>query len=213
MSRAFNIEQRQVGFRSSTDLEESPETARQVRLAVARAKSGDREALRFLYLSYSDNVFGYVSSIVRDTGDAEDLTQHVFMKLITVIGRYEDVGVPFSGWLLRLARNAAFDHLRRRRTTPKEEFFCDSGHDDHRERERTRDLCSALRSLPAEQRQVVVMRQINGLTPPEIARRLGRSESSVNGLHHRGRRTLQRELTELGWGPMTSVGRAVGEAC
>lgn len=71
--------------------------------AVARAKEGDREAVRFLYLRYADNVYGYVRSIVRDDYEAEDVTQHVFAKLITVVGKYEARAVPFSAWILRLA--------------------------------------------------------------------------------------------------------------
>lgn len=205
MPRTLNIEQRQVGFRSRSALPDSPETSREVRRAVARAKQGDREAVRFLYLRYCDNVYGYVCSIVRDPGDAEDITQHVFMKLITVIVKYDDRGVPFSGWLLRLARNAALDHLRRRRATPAEEVLATTDRDDQHERERARDLRAALESLPLEQREVVMMRHLVGLTPPEIARRLGRSESSVHGLHHRGRRTLQQELAKRGWAPVTGA--------
>ena len=55
-----------IGFRSRTALDESPETMRNVRLAVARAKEGDREAIRYLYVVYSHNIYGYVRSIVRD---------------------------------------------------------------------------------------------------------------------------------------------------
>lgn len=210
----LEIEQRHTGFRSRTTLEESPEVSRKVRLAIARAKEGDRDALRFLYVRYSDNVYGYVCSIVRDPGEAEDLTQHVFMKLMTVIVKYDDRGVPFSGWLLRLARNAALDHLRRCRATPTEDVPACSPCDEHREHERAQDLRAALAALPDEQREVVVMRHLAGLTPPEIARRLGRSESSIHGLHHRGRRALQRELQQMGWAPVTCTPqRPVREAC
>jgi RNA polymerase sigma-70 factor (ECF subfamily) len=176
-----------------------------VRLAIARAKEGDREALRLLYVRYSDNVYGYVRSIVRDDREAEDLTQQVFMKLITVIVKYEDRGVPFSGWLLRLARNVALDHLRRRRPISTEEVMGADKHDDNDARERARDLHTALASLPDEQRSVMIMRHVVGLSPPEIAERMGRSESSVHGLHHRGRRALQLELSRLGSAPSTRV--------
>lgn len=213
MHRAFDTEQRQIGFRSSTILDESPQSAQQVRIAVARAKEGDREALRFLYLRYADNVYGYVCSIVRDPAEAEDLTQHVFTKLITAIVKYDDRGVPFSGWLLRLARNAALDHLRKQRATPMAEVFADVSSDERREQERSWALRRALESLPAEQREVVVMRHVVGLTPPEIARRLGRSESSVHGLHHRGRRALRAELRRLGCTPVTAARRSAGGAC
>jgi RNA polymerase sigma-70 factor (ECF subfamily) len=202
-----------AGFRSRRTLDESPEATREVRLAIARAKEGDREALRLLYIRYSDNVYGYVRSIVRDDREAEDLTQQVFMKLITVIVKYEDHGVPFSGWLLRLARNVALDHLRRRRPTPTEDVLGADSHADEVARERARDLHAALATLPEEQRSVMVMRHVVGLSPPEIAEQLGRSESSIHGLHHRGRRALQQELSRLGSAPSTSASTAMSAAC
>src|SRR5437660_7722913 len=84
-----------VGFRSSTALDESSETRDKTRLAVARAKEGDHEALRYLYVSYSNNIYGYVRSIVRDDHEAEDVTQQVFAKLMTTLPKYDDRGTPF----------------------------------------------------------------------------------------------------------------------
>jgi len=161
--------------------------------------------VRLLYVRYSDNVYGYVRSIVRDEKDAEDLTQQVFMKLMTVIGKYNDCGVPFSGWLLRLARNVALDHLRRRRPLPTDDVSGVHNHSDERDDERARDFYAALAALPNEQRSVMVMRHVVGLSPPEIAAELGRSESSIHGLHHRGRLALKRELMRLGSAPSTSL--------
>ena len=70
--------------------------------------------------------------------------------------------------------------------------------------ERGADLRHALEQLPEDQREVLVLRHIVGLSPVEIASTLGRSESSVHGLHHRGRRTLQSSLTELGAAPVVA---------
>lgn len=209
----LNVTDGQVGFRSSTALDESPAAAREVRLAIARAKEGDRDAVRFLYVRYSNNVYGYVRSIVRDEREAEDLTQHVFLKLVTAINKYDDRGVPFSGWLLRMARNVALDHLRRRQPTPTEEVFAPDSHVDDGAQDRARDFHSALASLPEEQREVVIMRHVVGLSPREIADQLGRSESSIHGLHHRGRRALQQELLRLGSAPATAAGPALSAAC
>ncbi len=185
-----------VGFRTRTALDDAPELRQMTSLAVARAKEGDDEALRFLYVTYSQNIYGYVRSIVRDDHEAEDITQHVFAKLMTTLIKYDDRGVPFFAWLIRLARNVAIDHLRANRCTPTEivlEPSSASGLDlDRRETVRT-----ALAALPDEQREVVVLRHIVGLTPAEIAERMGRTESSIHGLHHRGRRSLQRELSLL----------------
>jgi hypothetical protein len=91
---------------------------RLVSQAIRRAQEGDREALGFLYSRYADSVYGYVRSIVHDAQEAEDVTQQVFAKLIHVIGKYEEREVPFFTWILRVARNLAFDHLRRQRTIP-----------------------------------------------------------------------------------------------
>lgn len=191
-----------VGFTSRTAVNTSPEMLRKTKLAVARAKEGDHEAVRFLYVSYSHNIYGYVRSIVRDDYEAEDVTQHVFAKLMTTIGKYDDRGVPFFAWLLRLARNVAIDHLRGNRLLPTENVLdvdSSSGVDlDHGDA-----VWGAIASLPDEQREVVVLRHVVGLTPGEIADRLGRSEGSIHGLHHRGRRTLQKELTQIGSTPCT----------
>jgi RNA polymerase sigma-70 factor, ECF subfamily len=210
---SLNVKDGHVGFRCRTTLDESPVALREVRLAIARAKEGDRDAVRLLYIRYSDNVYGYVRSIVRDDREAEDITQQVFMKLITVIVKYEDHGVPFSGWLLRLARNVALDHLRRRRPIPTEEVFAIDSHADVGEQDRARDLHSALATLPDEQRDVMVMRHIVGLSPQEIAEQMGRSESSIHGLHHRGRRALQQELRRLGSAPSTAANRTLSAVC
>src|ERR1700690_1060263 len=93
-------------------------TTQLVSRAVKRAQEGDREALSFLYARYADNVHGHVRSIVRDSHDAEDLTQRVFAKLIHVIDKYDEREVPFLAWVLRVARGLAVAHLRRQRTIP-----------------------------------------------------------------------------------------------
>lgn len=165
-------------------------------------REGTGDALHYLYVVYARNVYGYARSIVRDDHEAEDVTQHVFIKLITHLDRYDDRGVPFFAWLLRIAHNVAIDHLRRNRLVPIEsvsgpELGDGGGLDD------LRTVRDAFAMLPVDQREVVFLRHIVGLTPGEIAHRLGKTESSVHGLHHRGRRALQLELSSLGSNPVT----------
>jgi RNA polymerase sigma-70 factor (ECF subfamily) len=199
---AFDATRCSVGFTTRTVLDDSPETQEKIRLAVGRAKDGDSEAIRYLYASYSDNVYGYVRSIVRDEYEAEDVTQHVFAKLMTKISSFDDRGIPFFAWLLRLARNVAIDHLRANRVTPTEEVLSpDSTWDADMERAET--VRGALKTLPDEQRKVVFLRHVVGLTPGEIADRMGRTESSIHGLHHRGRHALREELRRLDSAPLT----------
>jgi RNA polymerase sigma-70 factor (ECF subfamily) len=185
-------------FRRRRSLDHSPRAERLVLAAVDRAKDGDADALRFLYLRYADNVYGYVCSIVRDEFEAEDVTQQIFAKLLTSLERYEPRVVPFSAWVLRVAHNAAIDHVRARRPVPLEEVHPpDATADDARGRERFADLRLALDALPPEQRDVLVLRFLVGLTPREVAERIGRSEDAVHGLQHRGRRRLRNEMLQL----------------
>jgi RNA polymerase sigma-70 factor (ECF subfamily) len=195
-------EDRQVSercFRLKPKLEQGGEA--ELVGAIAKAKAGENEGYRYLYSRYSDNIFSYVRQIVHDDHDAEDITQQVFAKLFTAIKRYEPRSVPFSAWILRVARNAAIDHIRSDRLIPCEEVRGADQLADEVSDERRRSLTDALGLLPRAQREVVVMRHLVGLTPSEIAGRLGKSESAIHGLHHRGRRSLQRELVKSGSAP------------
>src|ERR687893_1780972 len=139
---ADHIEARQGRgpLRRRRKLEQTPRGERLVHAAVLRAKEGDADALRFLYLRYADNVYGYVCSIVRDEHEAEDVTQHVFAKLTTALRRYEPRVAPFSAWILRVAHNAAIDHVRARRPVPIAELLPGDAASDDGGRERFADL-------------------------------------------------------------------------
>ena len=178
--------------------------SRLVQRAVEVAKDGDHEGLHFLYVRYAADVHRYIASFVRDHHEAEDITQNVFAKLMSGIKKYEQREVPFSAWIMRVARNAALDHLRGRRAIPTEEVrLIDTGQ-AQTSLDRGRDLRSALEELPDEQREVLVLRHIAGLSPVEIANALERTESSVHGLHHRGRRALRDKLVALGAAPVVA---------
>jgi RNA polymerase sigma-70 factor, ECF subfamily len=198
-ARADEIETTRASgrFRSHTTLDDGPESEKRlVARAVARAKTGDQEALRFLYVRYADNVYGYVRSIVRDEYEAEDVTQHVFAKLMVVLPKYEQRQVPFAAWIIRVARNVAVDHMRQRRAIPCEEVreLRPQAESDDDAQQNSLALREALATLPDEQREVVMLRHLVGLTPGEIAGRLGKTEPAIHGLHHRGRGALRSDL-------------------
>lgn len=177
---------------------------RLVQRAVENAKAGNTEGIHFLYVRFAPDVQRYVASFVHDHHEAEDITQNVFAKLMTAIGKYEQREVPFAAWILRVARNAALDHIRAKRTVPTEEVRVSDNGQAQTGLDRGRDLREALEQLPEDQREVLVLRHITGLSPTEIATTLGKSESSIHGLHHRGRRALQAGLTNLGATPMVA---------
>jgi RNA polymerase sigma-70 factor, ECF subfamily len=189
-------------FIQTTEPRPSPQL---VGAAIRRAKAGDMSAVHFLYLRFADDVCGYVNSIVHDSHEAEDITQNVFAKLPTAIHRYEPREVPFAAWILRVSRNAALDHLRARRQIPFEEVRTDDDGHEQLGFERSQALREALWRLPGEQREVLVLRHLAGLSPGEIATRLGKSEGSIHGLHHRGRAALQLALRELEAAPVVAA--------
>lgn len=176
---------------------------RKLATAIAAGRSGDPGALQYLYDRYSRDVYGYVCSIVRDEHEAEDIVQNVFMKLMRVLPKYEQRGVPFSAWLFRVARNVALDHMRARRAIPCEEVHDRDHHDTDGQFERELCLRDALANLSIEQRRVVLWRHLLGLSPVEIAEALGRTEGSIHALHHRGRRAIQAELRAMQAAPAT----------
>jgi RNA polymerase sigma-70 factor, ECF subfamily len=174
-----------------------------VALAVARAQEGDRSALQFLYVRYAREMERYVTSIGGDHHEAEDITQGVFLKLMRVIGSYKQRDVPFAAWLRRVARNAALENLRSNRAVPVRELHISERSDDVLRSERVRDLRQALERLPYEQREVLILRHLAGLSPREIARILDKTEAAVHGLHHRARAAFKTTLRELEAAPLT----------
>jgi RNA polymerase sigma-70 factor (ECF subfamily) len=199
------------GYRRRRQLVHPPEADALVAAATDRARDGDDDALRLLYLIYADNVFGYVVSIVHDEHDAEDITSEVFSRLPRALGHYRVGATPFAAWLMRVARNAALDHLRAQRSVPHAEVRSGdrSSETAHiQSRERLAGLRAALETLPDDQRQVMLMRLVLGFTPGEVAEQLDRSVDAVHALHHRARVRMRSELTEQGWAPPVAAAAA-----
>jgi RNA polymerase sigma-70 factor (ECF subfamily) len=168
----------------------------------------DCQAVGELYGRYSRGIYGYVRGIVGDAHEAEDITQQVFLKLLTVGAASSPAPTYFSAWLLRVARNAALDSLRRTRRTlvldPQTWAPAVAAPDE----DTRRALEEALALLSRGQRDVLVLRDVLGLTPHEAAELLGKSDGAVNMLHHRARRAVRAQLAGCGSGPSTRRGEA-----
>jgi len=167
---------------------------------VADAKRGDREAFGRIFDAYAGPVHRFIASRVNRPSDAEDLTQLVFVKALEALPRYEARGVPFGGWLFRLARNAIIDQVRTRRdhlslvsavTRESEEAGPEA-------RAALRDdldrLAGALRELTDDQREVIELRFFAGLSVIEAAMVMGRQEGTIRGLQFRAIGALRRSL-------------------
>jgi RNA polymerase sigma-70 factor, ECF subfamily len=194
-----------TGFRRRRQLAHPQDADALVAAATERARDGDDDALRLLYLLYADNVFGYVVAIVRDEHDAEDITSEVFTRLPRALTHYRAGATPFAAWLLRVARNAALDHLRAQRSVPLAEVHATGTSAELHAAERLEALKSALAALPEDQRHVMLLRLVAGHSPAEVAAQIGRSVDAVHALQHRARRRLREELTQSGFAPTSAA--------
>jgi RNA polymerase sigma-70 factor (ECF subfamily) len=97
---------------------------------VAEAQSGDEWAFGMIFDHFHEPIYRYIASRVHRPSDAEDLTQLVFVKVLEALPRYEPRGVPFGGWLFRLARNAVIDFVRTRHDHAELEAVSERAHGD-----------------------------------------------------------------------------------
>lgn len=167
---------------------------------VLEAKGGDPWAFGRLFDEYHEPVYRFIANRVNRPADAEDLTQLVFVKALEALPRYEQRGVPFGGWLFRLARNTIIDHARTRHDHAELDAAADRATDEAGPDEVTllrQDLgavARALAHLTDEQREAIELRFFAGLSAREAAEAMGKQEGTVRGLQFRAIASLRRSL-------------------
>jgi len=180
----------------------SPEQAEERLLVEAAQKDPARFAE--VYEINFERVYGFVARRVGDRDAAEDLTSEVFHKALANLRRFEWRGVPFAGWLLRIAANAIADRASR---TGRELAMDDPPEvEDHagvdlEEVERRARLFCLVERLPADQRRVIAMRFAEEKSIREIAETLGRTEGAVKQLQFRGLSSLRVQIKVKGTKP------------
>ncbi|HET7167887.1 MAG TPA: sigma-70 family RNA polymerase sigma factor [Candidatus Limnocylindrales bacterium] len=167
---------------------------------VAEARDGDVWAFGLLFDHYHLSIYRYIASRVHRPSDAEDLTQVVFVKALEALPRYESRGIPFGGWLFRLARNTVIDHVRTRREhldldTAVGQADSAAGPDDITVAQQELDAVAvALEALTDDQREAIALRFFAGLSAREAAEVMGNQEGTVRGLQFRAIAALRRQL-------------------
>jgi len=167
---------------------------------VEAARVGDGEAFGRLFDHFHGPLYRYIVSRVQRPADAEDLTQLVFVKVLEALPRYQSRGVPFGGWLFRLARNTVIDFVRTRHEHTELETVAerpdgDAGPDEVAvTREDIDAVGMALAVLTDEQREAIALRFFAGLSAREAAEAMGKQEGTIRGLQFRAIAALRREL-------------------
>ncbi len=167
---------------------------------VQEARDGDAWAFGLLFDHYHLPVYRYIASRVHRPSDAEDLTQLVFVKALEALPRYQSRGIPFGGWLFRLARNTVIDHVRTRHDhidldTASGQAGSDAGPDEVTvARLEMDEVAVALAALTDEQREAIALRFFAGLSAREAAEVMGKQEGTIRGLQFRAIAALRRQL-------------------
>jgi RNA polymerase sigma-70 factor (ECF subfamily) len=170
---------------------------------IARAARGDSAAFSQIYTQTAAGVRRYVRTIIWNPWDAEDVTQEVFVKILSGLDQYDPKRAPFLAWTLRIARNAAIDHMRRHRARP---VFAEVDHRaalDDAGRRCGESLREVLGELNQNQREILMLRALAGFTPREVASHAGATPGSINTLYHRARLAARDRLCAMDAAPST----------
>ena len=172
---------------------------------IEACQAGDREAFRLLFETYKDRVFSIaVYSFGGDETAAGDVSQQVFLKLLTNIGQFRGDSA-FTTWLYRLVVNACIDEQRkRRRFLPFGESTPVSRIEERRPQEKryarveiADSVQAAIKQLRPKLRMAILLKYVEDLSYEEIANVLGCSKGTVASRLNRGHQALARKLVHL----------------
>jgi RNA polymerase sigma-70 factor (ECF subfamily) len=165
------------------------------RLLVEAAKKDPSRFAELYELNFA-RVYAYIARRVGDRDVAQDLTSDVFHKALASIQNFEWRGVPFAGWLLRIAANMIVDRSKRsgREVSGGDDLPEPSTQPNLEEIDRQGRLFRLVEQLPPDQRRVIGMRFAEEKSICEIASELGRSEGAVKQLQFRALQNLRARM-------------------
>ncbi len=172
---------------------------------LARAQQLEPDAWTEIYDQFYPRIYGFLLTRVRDGMLAEDLAADVFVNALRAIPSYEERGLGLAVWLLRIAHNRLIDHLRQSGSQASdsldeqdlvERIAEDTGKLQESQLSDSIDLQTAVQQLNSDQRQVIHLRFVEGLTSQQVASILGKSEAAVKIIQHRALKALKAMLIQ-----------------
>ncbi len=184
------------------------------RQLVERIQGGELELFRVLVDRFQGRIYAHIYGMIRNREDARDLVQETFAKAYCNISGFR-LEASFNTWLYRIASNVTIDYIRKHSRVKTSEFDERIGSDgvddslldpDHLHRSPGRDqqraelmrrIAQALQQLSPQQRQVVLLREIEGFSYKEIAQAMDIPEGDVMSRLFYARKRLQQILRDL----------------
>jgi RNA polymerase sigma-70 factor (ECF subfamily) len=192
--------ERSIRTRAQERTGQSAQVRREEEL-IRRAQEFDQEALGWLYELFYPKLYNYAYLQLGDVHQAEDLASEVLLRVLESLKGYRFRGVPLAAWVFRIARNYLIDLSRRRQRRPQVGLY--EGIPDAQdspqavaERSAAQDeVRLALTKLTEEQRQVIILKFVEGMDNASVARVLGRSQGAVKSLQHRALVSLRKIIS------------------
>ncbi len=178
---------------------------------IKRCQAGETEAFEHLIADYEKRILNYCYRMLGNAHDAEDAAQEVFVKVFRFIDKFNSQSA-FSTWLYKIASNVCLDFLRKAKRQPKDVISLYQSNDEGEEfalpledktalpyekvqlSDAQKALLSALEQLGEEQKRVIILRDIEGLSYEEIAEITQSAPGTVKSRINRARRALQKLL-------------------
>ena len=198
---------------TSSDLE--PDGAASDHKLVASVRRGDDRAFEALYERYNRRIHAYVYGMVKDHQRAEDVTQEVFVSALRRM-RATERPIAFKPWVYEIAKNACIDQFRRSKRSEEVSIDADDGlaPSDYGRlispepvpdaalvaKQQLDDLCGAFGGLSEAHHEILVLRELEGLSYKQIGEKMGMSRPAVESTLFRARRRLTEEYDELASG-------------
>ncbi|PKO10960.1 MAG: RNA polymerase subunit sigma-24 [Chloroflexi bacterium HGW-Chloroflexi-2] len=181
---------------------------------IEDACNGDNEAFGLLYERNVRKIYNYIYYRTGNINEAEDLTSKVFQRAFRHIESYNQRGVPFSAWLYRIAHNLVANWYRDR-SRKKEvalddqlpsSFYFDFPESSLEKSEESEKMMKAIRRLPPERQQLIILKFVEGLSNSEIGLIMQKSEGAIKSLYHRTLESLRKEIEKIDQ-PKKSIGK------
>lgn len=188
---------------------ESPEVA-----LIRRAQHGDEEAFRQIVQRYQGKVFSIIRGILRNRNDAEDIAQQVFTKIYFSLRKF-DFRSALVTWIYKITLNECYDYLRKQKVR-KLTYESDLAEDDLRRIDNVEDtrrnpaadidrttelkeiVAKLLDKLSEEERQLLIMKEVEGYPVEELARLVSMNENTVKVKLFRARQKLVKAAKKAG---------------
>lgn len=175
---------------------------------IQAATAGDQAAFRALFEEKRERVYWTAYQVLGDVEEARDVTQRVFVKVWKNLDRYQ-AGYKFNTWLFRIARNAAIDAYRKRKTRGEQIPLPEEGeascHPEALRTQATQESSPLLsevqeifdrlaKRLTQKQRVAFTLRELQGLSSKEVARIMRTTQSTVRNHVFQARKLLRERL-------------------